>query len=127
MNVLLWVLQGLLALAFGMAGGMKLFTPIDQLVANGMGFAADAPMLVRFIGLSEFLGAVGLILPSALKIQPKLTPIAAALLAFVMVLAAGTHIMMNDLPGLGAPVVLGLMCAFVAWGRALKAPIAARG
>ncbi len=124
MNIALWILQSVLAIAFVMAGGMKLVTPIDQLVKSGMLFAQDVPVwLVRFIGVSEVAGALGLILPAALKIQPKLTPIAAALLSLVMVLALGTHVMRGEMAAIGAPIVLALLSAFVAWGRFVKAPI----
>ena len=124
MNIALWILQSLLAIAFVMAGGMKIVTPIDQLVKSGMLFAQDSPVwLIRFIGVSEVAGALGLILPAALKIQPKLTPIAAALLSLVMVLAVGTHVMRGEMAALGAPIVLALLSGFVAWGRFVKAPI----
>ncbi|TNE46178.1 MAG: DoxX family protein [Deltaproteobacteria bacterium] len=124
MNIALWILQSLLAIAFVMAGGMKIVTPIDQLVKNGMLFAQDVPVwLVRFIGVSEVAGALGLILPAALKIQPKLTPVAAALLSLVMILALGTHVMRGEMAAIGAPIVLALLSAFVAWGRFVKAPI----
>jgi putative oxidoreductase len=124
MNIALWIVQALLALAFLMAGGTKLTTPIDELLANGMTFIEHGgAALVRFIGLSEVAGAVGLILPAALKIQPKLTPIAAGMLAFVMVLAVGTHLMTGDVGGSVPALVLGTLAAFVAWGRWTKVPI----
>lgn len=126
LHVGLWIAQGLLAFAFGASGLMKLVTPIEALAKN-MAWVADAPLLVRFIGLSEFLGAVGLILPAATRIQPKLTPIAAACLVLVMVLAAGFHVVQGDAPHMAPAVVLGLLSAFVAWGRFAKAPIAPRG
>lgn len=125
MKIALWIVQGLLAFAFLAAGGMKLATPVDQLLANGMTFVEYVPaLLVRFIGLSEVAGALGLILPAATGIQPKLTPLAASLLALVMVLAVLTHIALGEWGGLGAPIVLGGLSAFVAWGRFVKAPIA---
>lgn len=127
LHIGLWVVQGLLAFAFAGAGLMKLTTPSDQLVAAGMAWVTDAPaFLPKFIGLSELAGAIGLILPAATRIQPKLTPIAAALLAFVMVLAVLTHVLYADFGGMMPSVVLGALSAFVAWGRFVKAPIAAR-
>jgi hypothetical protein len=127
MNVALWIVQALLALAFLMAGGMKLATPIDELLANGMTFVEHVPAaLVRFIGASEVAGALGLILPAALRIQPKLTAVAGGALALVMVLGAVTHVMLGEMQAIGAPLVLGLLSAFVAWGRGSKLPIAAR-
>jgi putative oxidoreductase len=127
MHIALWIVQALLAFAFLMAGGMKMAAPISELLANGMTFVEHTPeALVRFIGVAEFAGALGLILPSALRIQPKLTPIAAGLLAVVMVLGAGTHVMLGEFSALGAPIVLGGLSAFVAWGRWTSKPIAAR-
>jgi len=124
MHIALWIVQVLLALAFLMAGGFKLAMPIDTLFAKGMHFVKDVPaLLVRFIGLSEVAGALGLLLPAALKIKPKLTPIASALLALVMALALGTHVMRGEMNAIGAPIVLTLLCLFVAWGRWSKHPI----
>ena len=68
MNLALWAVQALLALAFLAAGSMKLAVPVDQLLANGMSFVAYTPeALVRFIGACEVAGALGLVLPSALR------------------------------------------------------------
>ena len=90
-----------------------------------MPWVADAPsFLPLFIGASEVLGALGLILPSAFRVQLRLTPIAAACLVLVMVLAAATHIMYGELGALPVNVTLGGLAAFVAWGRFVKAPIA---
>ena len=126
MNKILWVVQILLALAFAMAGAMKLFTPIADLAAQ-MGWPDESSaLLVRFIGLAEVCGALGLSLPSALRIRPSLTPLAAACLVVVMGLAAGFHLVRGEMAALGAPLVLGTLAAFVAWGRSKKAPIAAR-
>ncbi len=72
---------------------------------------------VRLIGVSELLGGLGLILPAATGIAVLLTPIAAACLAFVMVLAAATHIRRKEPPGVAVNAVLFLLAAFVAWGR----------
>lgn len=127
MHIVLWIVQALLALAFLGAGAMKIATPIPELLANGMTFVEHVPpFLVRFIGLSEVLGGLGLILPAATRIKPVLTPIAAAALALVMILAALTHIAMSEFGGIVAPLVLGLLSAFVAWGRMKKHPIQAR-
>lgn len=123
----LWVAQILLALAFGMAGAMKATTPYDQLAA-AMSWVPYAPeALVRFIGISEIAGALGLVLPALTRIQPRLTPLAAALLAIVMVLAAATHAWFAEWSGIGVNAVLGGLAAFVAWGRTVRAPIASRG
>ena len=127
MNIALWIVQALLAFAFIMAGGMKLATPIDELVANGMTWVQHMPALgVRLIGFAEVAGGLGLILPSALKVAPKLTPLAAALLALVMVLAICTHLALGEFMVV-PQVVLGSLAAFVAWGRLVKSPILGKG
>ena len=82
---------------------------------------------VRFIGVVELLGALGLILPAATRIMPKLTPLAASGLLVVMVLASVTHISRGEYPMIIANVVLGALAAFIAWGRLTRAPLGARG
>ncbi len=125
LNAVLWFVQSLLAVAFGMAGAMKVSMPVEQLAANGMTFVNDySSMFVRFIGVSELLGAVGLILPSILRIKPILTPIAASGIAVIMVLAASYHIMHNE-PFMPTIVFL-VMAVFVAWGRFKGAAIESR-
>ena len=125
-DIALWIVQGILGLAFLAAGGMKLVTPIAEMAAQ-MAWVNDVPeLLVRFIGASEVAGALGLVLPAALRIQPRLTPIAASLLAVVMVLAAATHISLGELGHTAPNIGLGGMCAFVAWGRWKKVPVLPR-
>ncbi len=122
LNIALWVAQGLLVAAFLIAGFMKLTAPIDELAANGMSFVNTfSEGIVRFIGISELLGGIGLILPAWLRIKPILTPIAAIALAIVMVLAAIYHISVGEPP---VPnIILFALAAFVAWGRLKIAPI----
>lgn len=123
----LWVVQALLGAAFLMAGFMKATTPLDQLAAS-MAWVTHAPgALVRFIGVSEIAGGLGLILPAATRIKPILTPIAAAALVVVMVLAFLTHLVLGEVEGLPVNVVLGGLAGFVAWGRLTKARVAPRG
>ena len=124
MNILLWLVQILLACAFGMAGVMKSTQPVDVLAANGIAWAPHIPLvLVRFIGISEFLGAVGLILPALTKIKPSLTPLAALGLLTIMILAMGFHVSRGEAGALPVNIMLGGLAAFVAWGRTSKAPI----
>ena len=127
MHIALWVVQVLLAVGFFMAGGTKVAQPIEEL-AKQMAFVNEMPaFMVRFIGLSEVLGAIGLILPAATRIKPELTKIAAALLALVMGLAFLSHFVLTSDPSHAPPsLVLGLLSAFVAWGRHKKAPITPR-
>ncbi|MBK8622366.1 MAG: DoxX family protein [Saprospiraceae bacterium] len=125
LHISLWVVQILLAAAFGMAGFLKISLPLTELAAKGMGFVNHTPeMMVRFIGASELAGALGLILPAVLRIKPILTPIAAAGLAVIMLLAAKEHIEQNE--SVMANVILFLLASFVAWGRFTKAPIQAK-
>lgn len=123
LNIALWVVQGLLALAFLAAGGMKAFSSPADLIASGMTMDLTA---LRIAGFAEVAGALGLILPAALRILPKLTALAAALLALVMALGAGAHIMRGEYGSIVAPLVLGALCLFVAWGRTKAVPIAPR-
>ena len=80
-NVLLWVVQGLLAALFLFAGGMKLVLPLEALA----GPIALPGLFMRFIGVAEVAGALGLVLPSLLRIQPRLTPVAAGRLVIIMI------------------------------------------
>jgi len=126
LNIGLWVAQVLLALVFGMAGAMKTVTPIDEL-AKSLPWVTDTPVaLVRFIGISEFAAALGMILPSALRIRPILAPLAGAGLVVIMALAAMFHLSRGEAPVTPVNLVLGGMAAFVAWGRYAGAPIAPR-
>lgn len=122
LHIGLWVVQGLLAAAFGMAGFMKLTAPIEQLAENGMSFVNDySEGMVRFIGISELLGALGLIIPAAFRFKTFLTPLAAVGLAIIMVLATSYHIGANE-PIIGS-VVFFVLTTFIAWGRFKLAPI----
>jgi uncharacterized membrane protein YphA (DoxX/SURF4 family) len=122
----LWLAQILLAVAFAMAGAMKAAAPIATL-APQMVWPGDVPAwLVRFIGVSELAGALGLILPAVTRIKPGLTPLAALGLVAVMLLAAVFHIARGEWQALPMNVVLGGLAVFIAWGRTRKAPIQAR-
>ena len=126
LHISLWVAQVLLAIMFLMAGFMKLAQPIEEL-SKSLPWTAQVPeALVRFIGLAELLGALGLILPSLLRIKPFLTPWAAAGIAVIMVLAAIFHISRGENAAIGMNLIMALLAAFVAWGRTKKAPIAAK-
>ena len=117
MNIALWIVQGLLAVAFLGAGGMKLTQPKEKLATN-MAWVEDfSQSTIRVIGLLEVLGAIGLILPMALSILPVLTGIAAVGLVLTMIGAAITHIRRGEMPMLVPPAILGLLAAFVVVGR----------
>lgn len=122
----LWVVQLLLAAAFIMGGLMKITTPIEQLATQMPWVTGALGGAVVFIGVVEVLGGLGVLLPSATRIQPKLTVLAAVGLLTIMVLAAITHIIRGEFPLIAVNLVMGAMAAFVAWGRFIKAPIEPR-
>jgi hypothetical protein len=122
MTYALWTVQGLLAALFLFAGGMKLVMPIESMTAQ-MPVAIPGAFL-RFIGVAETLGALGLVLPGLLRIRPGLTPLAAAGLVIIMIGATGLTLATGM--GVGAaviPLVVGILAAFVAYGRWRVAPL----
>ncbi|MDO1448418.1 DoxX family protein [Rhodocytophaga aerolata] len=122
LNISLWIAQLILAAMFIMAGLPKITTPIQELAASN-----EIPeALVRFIGIAELLGAAGLLLPGILNIKPVLTSYAALGLFTIMVLAFLYHISKGEYAGAGITVALGLLAAFVAWGRFIKAPASSK-
>jgi len=126
MNKALWAAQVLVGFAFLMGGGMKMVTPHEALAAD-MSWVTHVPAAaVKLIGLLEVLGAFGLILPSALRIKPWLTPLAAAGLLLTMLSAAAVHIAIGEAHMIAPPFVLGALAAFIAWGRYKRHPISAK-
>lgn len=113
MTYALWTAQVLLALLFLFAGGMKLVLPLEKLTG-------PTPLpgpFVRFIGVVEVLGAVGLIAPGLFRIRPGLTPLAAAGLVIVMIGAVVVTLAGGDVATALIPLGVGLLAAFVAFGR----------
>ncbi|HWL86656.1 MAG TPA: DoxX family protein [Polyangiaceae bacterium] len=117
MNIVLWILQGLLAAAYLLAGGIKLVTPRDKLAPKMAWVENFTAGQVKLIGLAELAGAFGLVLPVALNIVPILTPIAALGLVAVMAGAVSTHLRRKEPPV--APAVLAVLAVVVALGRFL--------
>lgn len=117
MNTTFWIIQGILAAMFGMAGVMKSTQPIPKLVKSVTWSDRFPVTTVRFIGAIEFLAAIGLILPWALQILPILTPLAASGLALVMVLAIFHHAKHKENQAIAFNLVLLALAAFVAYGR----------
>ena len=117
MNIAIWIIQGILAAMFGMAGVMK-STQSKEKLAPQLPWVNDFSMtVVRLVGISELLGAIGLIVPWATGIQPILTPIAAAALAFVMILAAIYHLTKGEYKAIVFNIVLGGLAVAVAYFR----------
>ncbi len=117
MNIALWVIQGILAAMFLMAGVSKSTQPIPRLVKT-VTWADRFPVsTVRFVGIVELLAAIGLILPWALNMLPVLTPLAATGIAVVMLLAIIHHVKYKETKAIGFNAVLLLLAAFVAYSR----------
>jgi putative oxidoreductase len=123
MNILLWVLQVLLALAFLAHGGLLLFPPAA--IADQMNAALPRWFWI-FLGIAEVLAAVGLTLPGVTRIQPWLVPSAAAGIMFVMVCATVYHLMRGEVSSAITTVVLLALATFVAYTRWRVAPIRPR-
>ena len=121
MNSALWIVQGLLAALFLFAGGTKLVLSLETL--NSMSNQAPLPgLFLRFLGVAEVLGAIGLVLPGLLRIRPALTPLAAAGLVIIMIGATALTVGGGDVAAALIPLVVGLLSAFVAYGRWRLAP-----
>jgi hypothetical protein len=117
-EVALWIVQGVLAALFLFAGGMKLVLPAEMMkgpVALPVGF-------LRFIGVAEVLGAIGLILPELLRIRRELTPMAALGLLAIMIGATTVTLLGGAAAPALIPFVVGLLAAFVARGRWPRTP-----
>ncbi|TMB63139.1 MAG: DoxX family protein [Deltaproteobacteria bacterium] len=118
MNIALWIAQGLLAAIFLFAGGMKLILPIEEMTKQ-----LPLPgLFLRFIAVCEVLGAIGLILPWLLGLRPGLTPLAAAGLVIIMIGATALTLATAGITMALIPLVVGILAAFVAYGRWRLAP-----
>ena len=127
MTYALWIIQVSLALLFLFAGGTKLVIPPDVLASMGSPNQIPLPArFVRFIGVCEVFGALGLILPGLLRIKPYLTPLAAAGLVVILIGATALTIAADGVAAGVVPLVVGLLAAFVAYGRWQLVPHPAR-
>jgi uncharacterized membrane protein YphA (DoxX/SURF4 family) len=123
LNITLWILQIILAAFFLMAGYTKARSPVVNLYV-AFNWAKDVPLaLVRFIGIIELLGSIGLLLPSIFRIKPILTPIAASAFIVLMVFAIIFHISRGESNIIGMHLIVITVASFVAWGRFKKVPI----
>lgn len=124
MNVVLWILQVLLGLLFVFSGVMKFVMTVEEM--NQQAPVALPGLFLHFIGVCEVLGGLGLILPSLLRIQPRLTPLAAAGLAVITAGATVITLMAPMSAMVALPLITCLLCIFVAYGRWRVRPISPR-
>lgn len=126
MDLTLWIVAGVLALAFIGAGGMKLAQPREKLAASGMGWVEDFnQQSVRLIGVLEVMAAIGLVVPPLVNVAPVLAPLAAVGLVLLMAGAAITHARRKEPQMIVANLVLLVLAAFVAVGRFTLVPFGA--
>jgi hypothetical protein len=120
MNLALWIVAGLLAVAYLFGGGGKMIVPKERIAAFGPSsrwvedFSAAG---VKAIGALEVLAALGLVLPAALGIAPVLVPLAALGLVAIMTGAAITRVRRREYRFMVVDLVYLALAAFVAWGR----------
>jgi uncharacterized membrane protein YphA (DoxX/SURF4 family) len=122
MNIVLWIIQVLLALLFLFAGVMKLILPIEEMTKQ----MAMPGLFLRFLGASEVLGGLGLVLPGLFRIKTWLTPLAAAGLMIIVIGATVLTLMIGGGATVLFPLVAALLSAFVAYGRWRVAPLSHR-
>lgn len=125
-HISLWIAQVLLALSLLWAAWMKLLQPTGDLAAMWP-WAGEVPdSLIKLTGFVDLLGGFGLILPTLLRILPRLTILAAWGVVLLMIVAGTFHVVRGEASQIGANIVFGLMAVFIAWGRSRKAPISQR-
>ena len=123
MNLSLWIAQAFLFLFFGGAGIVHGFFPVEEAAKNAP-WADDVPVaLLRFIGISELMGAIGVLVPALTRIKPFLTPLAALGCMTIMILAAIFHISRGEIGMVPVNLSVALVAGFVWWGRSQKSSI----
>ena len=123
MNIFLWVLQVLAALVYGASGVMKVFL-FDKISGDVPSFGALPRGAWTALGLIELACVIGLIVPSALHWRPALTVVAAIVLAIESLVFIWVHLKYREVPPIVMSAVLGLLMAFIAYGRMFLRPIA---
>jgi len=123
MNILLWVLQIVAALLYGASGVMKVFM-FDKISGDVPSFGALPRQAWMALGILELVCMVGLIVPAALRWHPTLTVVAAGVLAAESFVFVGVHVKYHEVGSIVMVSVLGLLMAFIAYGRMVLQPIA---
>ena len=122
MNILLWILQALAALLYGASGTMKVFM-FDKISAEVPSFGALPREAWMALGILELVCTVGLIVPAAFHWHPALTVVAATVLAIESLVFIGVHAKYREITSIILSGVLGLLMAFIAYGRMVLKPI----
>jgi uncharacterized membrane protein YphA (DoxX/SURF4 family) len=122
MNILLWILQVLAALLYGTSGVMKVFL-FDKVSQGVPSFGALPREAWMGLGILELVCVVGLIVPAALRWRPGLTVIAATVLAIESLVFIAVHVIYGEITSIILSGVLGLLMAFIAYGRKVLKPI----
>ena len=122
MNILLWTLQVLAALVYGASGVMKVFM-FDRIREQVPSFGALPREAWLALGILELVCTVGLIIPAAVHWRPTLTVVAATVLAVESLVFIGVHVKYSETASIIMSAVLGLLMAFIAYGRAVLRPI----
>ena len=118
MNIALWTVAVLLAVAFVASGVVKLALPKAKLAAYGMAWTEDfGAGTIHTIGVLEILAGIGLVLPAVFGVAEVLVPLAAAGLAALMLSACATHLRRREAQGIVVTLVFLALAVFVAWGR----------
>jgi putative oxidoreductase len=125
LNIALWVAQALISLALVWGAYAKLLQPIEE-TAKMLPWALENQGLLKFTGIVDLLGGLGIVLPAALRIQPRLTVFAAYGIIVLMVLGSIFHVSRGEAPLIGMNIFILLIAVFIAWGRIKKAPIKAK-
>ena len=122
MNILLWVLQVLAALLYGASGVMKIFM-FDKISQDVPSFGALPREAWMALGILELVCTVGLIVPAAFHWKPTLTVVAATVLAIESLVFIGVHVKYREITPIIMSAVLGLLMAFIAYGRLVLKPL----
>lgn len=120
LNIWLWVAQVILALSL-LSGAIMKFMPIEKIAPIMAWMGQLPPLTVRLLGVIDLLGAIGLILPSLLHINPKLVPITAIAICVLMICAIVFHVSRGEASVIGVNITYVAIAAFIAWGRFTKA------
>jgi ABC-type uncharacterized transport system permease subunit len=121
MNTTLWILQSIIAFAFMFSGVNKSIFSEQKLVASGQTGVEGLPLrLIRFIGISEIFGAIGIIVPLLVNILPVLTIVSAICFALIMILAARIHYKRHEYKNVFINTIIFFICLFIAYGRTLS-------